>query len=224
MLVSQPRPQVRTIHLKIARMTSRYIYHITHIRNLPGILKEGGLLPDAEVRRREINIQNIGYSHIKDRRMRRPIRAGMEGTLGQYVPFNFCSRSVMLYALRNGHADYEGGQDQILHLVSSVDSVVRTGRPYVFTDIHADLDYAQHFDDLNKLEESVDWAVMNERYWSDPEVKKRRQAEFLVWEFFPWEAVLGIATKTQVVADEVSHILKQAEHKPKVLVKSGWYY
>lgn len=201
-----------------------FIYHITHLRNLPGIIQEGGLLPDAEVRRREMAITNIGYSHIKLRRMRRPIRAGMEGTLGQYVPFNFCSRSVMLYALRNGHADYDGGQEQIVHLISCTDTIAKLDLPFVFTDIHADLDYAQHFDDLSKLEESVDWSVMKLIYWSDPEVKKRRQAEFLIWNFFPWEAVIGIATKTTAVAAEVKKIIEQEAHKPKVAVKPDWYY
>lgn len=205
-------------------MPSRPIFHITHLRNLQGIIQEGGLLPDAEVRRRAMDIQNIGYSHIKDRRMRRPIRAGMEGTLGQYVPFNFCNRSVMLFVIRGGHADYGGGQEQILHLVSSVNTIVKYGRPYVYTDIHADLDYAQHLDDLAKLEETIDWGVMELRYWSDPEVKKRRQAEFLVWEFCPWEAIIGIATKTQSMADQVSSVLECAAHQPKILVRPNWYY
>jgi len=205
-------------------MPDHKIYHITHIRNLPGIIAEGALLPDAEVRRRGTNIENIGYSHIKERRMRRPIRSGMEGTLGQYVPFNFCSRSVMLFVVRQGHDDYKGGQDEILHLVSSVDTIVQSGQPWVFTDIHADLDYAGHYDDLTKLENIVDWDVMNLQYWSDPEIKKRRQAEFLVWQRCPWECIRGIATRSETIANKVNQILEEAMHRPVVGVRPGWYY
>ena len=205
-------------------MASRQIFHITHLRNLSNIIAEGALLPDAEIRKRSTPIQNNGYSHIKNRRMRRPIRTGMEGTLGQYVPFNFCPRSVMLFVIKNGHQDYDGGQDHILHLVSSVDAVDKAKRPFVFTDIHADLDYAQHFDDLGVLEEVVEWSVMEMRYWNDPEVKKRRQAEFLVWQQCPWEAIIEIGTKTQAVASDVKDALRNAEHQPRILVKPEWYY
>ena len=36
---------------------------------------------------------NIGYSHIKERRMCHPVTVAVGGALGNYVPFNFCPRS-----------------------------------------------------------------------------------------------------------------------------------
>lgn len=103
------------------------------------------------------------------------------GFLGDYVPFNFCNRSVMLYVLaRNKVAGYTGGQVPIVHLVSSVATATASGRPWAFTDRHADVAYARYFDDLAFLSE-INWNVMPLIQWAA--VKEERQAEFLVHEW-----------------------------------------
>ena len=94
-------------------MRDRPIYHITHIGNLPSVLASGRLWCDAQCRRRGCTANDVGYSHIKDRRMRRQVSVHPETTLGQFVPFNFCSRSVMLYVLHKGHDGYRGGQNPV---------------------------------------------------------------------------------------------------------------
>jgi hypothetical protein len=116
--------------------------------------------------------------------MRSQIAAAARGTLGNYVPFNFCPRSVMLYVVAQGHENCPSGQWPIVHLVSSTRAVRATGRPWFFTDRHADLGYASQFDTLDRLDE-VDWSVMPLKYWSDPDVKERRQAEFQVHDWCP---------------------------------------
>ncbi|HVK56166.1 MAG TPA: DUF4433 domain-containing protein [Burkholderiales bacterium] len=204
-------------------MQDKLIFHITHVQNLLGIIEAGCLWSDAKCRELGIGPTNIGYSHIKDRRMRRPIRVGMEGTLGQYVPFNFCPRSVMLYVIHQKHADFNEGQNEIVHLVSTIQTVVTSGREWVFTDIHADLDYARHFHDLSELDQ-VDWSVMPLQLWRGEETKRKRQAEFLIWDWAPWECVTHIGVKTNDVALKVQAMLAAANHKPQVRIKPNWYY
>jgi len=75
------------------------IYHITHVDNLANILATGRLLSDAQVRKANAARTGIGYQHIKARRLRRPVDVAARGHLGDYVPFNFCRRSVMLYVV-----------------------------------------------------------------------------------------------------------------------------
>jgi hypothetical protein len=41
------------------------IFHITHIANLPDILREGGLLCDAEAERRGLCAQSIAYNFVR---------------------------------------------------------------------------------------------------------------------------------------------------------------
>jgi hypothetical protein len=197
------------------------IFHITHVANLASILREGGLWCDAQRITRGLGHTNIGHLHIKQRRLSRPVRTRTGGTLGDYVPFNFCPRSVMLYVVHRGHQDYNGGQENIVHLVSSVQLAVGLGTPWAFTDRHAELAHALHFDDLHKLDE-VPWHVMGLPYWS--EVREERQAEFLVHQFFPWTAVAGIAVMTPATAARVQQIIGVAAHRPPVTIEPGWYY
>lgn len=133
------------------------IYHITHVDNLPSIVAYDRLWSDAQRIARNISNVNIGHSHIKERRMGRLVPVAARGLLGQYVPFNFCNRSVMLCSIFYGNvAGYADGQPPVVHLVSTIEAAVAWGRPWAFTDRHADLGYARYFEDLAHLSE-VNW-------------------------------------------------------------------
>jgi hypothetical protein len=199
------------------------IYHITHVDNLPGIHRDGCLWSDAQRIRRRLQVANIAYLHIKQRRLRRPVPVAAKGMLGEYVPFNFCPRSVMLYAVHRGHGDYSNGQSDIVHLVSTVRRAISTGRPWAFTDRHADLLYADYYDDLSDLGE-VAWDVMPLIWWNDDELKSRRQAEFLVHDWFRWDAVLEIGVIDDTMAARVRSLLPQSVQNPAVVVRQDWYY
>ncbi len=153
-------------------MSDPAVYHITHVDNLSRIVADGRLWSDAQRIARGLASTNIGYSHIKERRMKRPVLVAARGTLGQYVPFNFCPRSVMLYVVSQGHQDYSGGEQPIIHLVSSIQSAIATGRPWFFTDRHADLGYAEQFESLEALGK-IDWPVMPLRQWGGTRKPKR---------------------------------------------------
>lgn len=197
------------------------IYHITHVDNVPGILREGGLWSDAQRIARVLTSTNIAHVHIKQRRLNRAVTTRAGGKLGDYVPFNFCPRSVMLYVVGRGHSDYTGGQADIVHLVSRVSTATNLGRAWAFTDRHAELAHALHFDDLTRLDE-VPWHVMDEHYWSS--VREERQAEFLVHEFFPWTAVAEVGVMTAEVGERVQDALRASQHHPTVSVRPRWYY
>jgi len=198
------------------------IYHITHVTNLPSIVEHGCLWSDSQRIAKNLVSRNIGYSHIKERRLNRDVTAGHGGKLGDYVPFNFCNRSIMLYVVSKGHTDYTGGKDEVVHLVSSVNTAIKLGEPWAFTDQHADLAYATYFDSTAKLGE-VDWNVMPLTHWGgNDEVKAKRQAEFLVHNRFPWSAVERIGVKSAAVAAKVQALLSGGTID--VSVQPGWYY
>jgi hypothetical protein len=96
------------------------LYHITHVDNLAAIAKEGVLVSDAAMIARGGPSQPIGMSAIKRRRVEELEVSCHPGTkVGDYVPFYFCPRSVMLYVIhRANHPDlsYRGGQEPIVHL------------------------------------------------------------------------------------------------------------
>lgn len=205
-------------------MTNRAIYHITHADNLANIIREGRLWCDAQRVARNLANTNIGYRHLKGRRLHHPVTVAAGGMLGNYVPFNFCPRSVMLYVVEKGHESYQEGRKPIIHLVSSVQTILTTGRPWCFTDRHADLRYANQFDSLGKLGE-IDWTVMPLRQWGgDQDVKEKRQAEFLVHDWCPWSAIEVIGVVNRDIAARVEAAISGAGHRPRVQVHGDWYY
>lgn len=198
------------------------VYHITHIDNLSSMVRDGFLWCDHEQRKRETKHQNIAYSHIKERRLKHPVNVASGGMLGNYVPFYFCPRSVMLYVIFKGHDKYKGGQESVVHLVSSVSAIAQQKNSCFFTDRHADLGYAQQFDDLALLPTKVDLSIMQKKHWAD--VKEKRQAEFLVHGSCSWSLIEEIGVHNSEMAAKVKGILQNANHQPRISERRSWYY
>jgi hypothetical protein len=203
------------------------IYHITHLNNLPSIVASGGLYSDSTMRSARTPHTRIGHEHIKQRRLTGEVAVAAKGFLGDYVPFNFCARSVMLYAINVGSVEgYEGGQDEVIHLVSTIELACNTGNSWAFTDRHAELGYARYFHSISNLNE-VDWNVMPKRQWGgdgNDDIKEKRQAEFLVHQFFPWSSVAEIGVKSAKIAQSVENLIRSTGHRPTVLIQPTWYY
>jgi len=204
------------------------IYHITNIRNLHSILARNELLCDNQGKLHGLDIVEIAYEDLKERRACTPVPVGNDGCLADYVPFYFAPRSPMLFAIHKGCVvGYDEGQTKILHLVSSVEEVVRRSRPFVFTDGHPVMMISQFYTNVDDLKE-IDWAIMRARYWADTiedgDRRRRRQAEFLVHQAFPWDAVREIGVKNEKVKGEVLANLEGADYQPSVVVKPDWYY
>lgn len=204
------------------------IFHITHVRNLRAIIRHGGLYCDRVRAERRLMSVGIAHNHIKERRARRRVPTCRGGTLADYVPFYFAPRSPMLYSIHGGFVEqYRDGQRPVVHLVSSAESIAAAGLAFTFTEGHAELAYSAFYEDLEDLNK-VDWQIMGSRWWNDTEEdgdrKRRRQAEFLVHDFFPWELVAKIGVIDNALADQVREVLQRAEYRPVVVVKGSWYY
>jgi len=204
------------------------IFHITHVRNLEPIIQHGGLYCDRMRAEQQLASVGIAHNHIKERRARRRVPTCWRGTLADYVPFYFAPRSPMLYSIHGGYVEqYREGQRPVVHLASSAESIAAAGLAFTFTEGHAELAYSSFYDDLADLDK-VDWQVMKSRWWNDTvedmDRKRRRQAEFLVHGFVPWELVTKIGVIDDGVAEEVNEILRRGVHRPTVVVKGSWYY
>jgi hypothetical protein len=204
------------------------IYHITHLSNLPNILRDGGLWCDRIVSQQNLAHISIAHQHIKERRARRPVPRAPGGVLADYVPFYFAPRSPMLYTIHNGYVvGYKEGQRPIVHLVSSVEAVRDAHLPFTFTDGHAEMDISRFFSDLQDLNE-IDWEIMASRIWRDTledgDRKRRRQAEFLVKDFFLISLVQNIGVYNSTIARNVADLLKPTLYKPSLQVEPAWYY
>lgn len=204
------------------------IYHITHIRNLPNIMKDSGLWCDAEAVKRNIQPVEIAFEKIKEQRTRRLVPASPGGVLSEYVPFYFCNRSPMLYTIQMGNVPaYQDGQANILHLVSSAEAVAQADLPFVFSDGHAVKQFSLFYNDLKELNQ-VDWKVIESWSWHDTPTDndrlRRKQAEFLTKSYFPFSLIQEIGVINAAVRDQVLALLENEEHKPIVSIQRKWYY
>ena len=207
------------------------VYHITHVDNLPAIVDEGQLVCDHEMIRRGDPERTIGMSNIKRRRVEELRVDCHAGTLvGDYVPFYFCPRSVMLYVIYKANHPalaYQGGQGSIIHLEADLHSVIEWAddddRPWAFSLSNAGSRYAQfrrQTSDLNEL----DWSAIAARYFTDPEVKEAKQAEFLVYEAIPFGLFDRIGVISQCMADRAEAALAGLACRPAVEIRANWYY
>jgi len=200
------------------------IYHITHVDNLASIVRAGCLVADSERIARGMDVRIVGHRHIKDRRMRRTVDVAAGGVLGDYVPFYFCPRSVMLHSIWRGLVEgYSGGQGEVVHLVSAIEEATDLGRPWAFTNLHAELWEAEYFDDLTELDQ-LRWEIIRSDSWGGDERRMYKQAEFLIHRDFPWTAVRRIGVCSEEIMAKVEAVAGGGAHRPLASVEPRWYY
>jgi hypothetical protein len=207
------------------------IYHITHVENLPRIIAEGCLVSDATIVARGGPAVVIGMSEIKRRRIELLEVSCHAGTkVGDYVPFFFCPRSLMLYVLyrdNNPELTYHGGQGPIVHLEADLHEVIawaeRHTIRWAFSLSNAGSFYAQFRTEVDRLAD-LNWPHIQNTDFSRAEVKEAKQAEFLVHGQFPWMLVSRIGVHSENIRRQVQDALRGCEHAPLVEVRPDWYY
>jgi hypothetical protein len=207
------------------------LYHITHVDNLRAIVADGALVSDAELIRRGGPAQAIGMSEIKRRRVEELEVGSHPGTkVGDYVPFYFCPRSVMLFVIhRANHPDltYRAGQECIVHLEADLHTVVAwaaaNGRRWAFSLSNAGAYYTEFCSRLDELDQ-LDWVAIAATDFRPAEMKERKQAEFLLHERFPFELVARIGVRSARTQAQAVAALAAACHRPTIEVRQEWYF
>lgn len=200
------------------------IYHITDVSNLQGIIDEGGLHSDAAMRASGVAHTEIGYGTIKWRRLTQYTIGCCENRfVGEFVPFYFAPRSPMLYTINKGNTGRPPGcQTSILHLVSSVDIAWKLGQPWAISDGNAGAGYTT-FSNGNDALDEVDWSAVRSDIWGGDKMHKK-MTEFLIRDFFPVTAFIGIAAQNDKVAEEVTATLKVNNIQIPVKTIKTWYF
>ena len=203
------------------------VIHMTHVNNLASIVAQGGLVSTAMLLNAGTGHTNIAYNSIQQQRATKAVPCGPKGSLHDYVPFYFTRRSPMLYTIHRGNVSCVGGQEHIIHLVTTAQQISALGLGFAFTDGHGIMAYTDFYDDLGNLDE-IDWTVIRSNYWYDTEKdgdrKRRKQAEFLIRDRCPWTAISQIVVRSQERAEQVTGIIAHLPHQPQVVVAPNWYY
>ncbi|MBI2856758.1 MAG: DUF4433 domain-containing protein [Chloroflexi bacterium] len=206
------------------------IFRMIHLDNLGVCLSRGGCHspnhePQDGLTYRAIhNIEIQGIRHVSK------VECGPKGVVHDYVPFYFGYLSPMLLQLKTGRVPgYCEGQEPLIYLVSTAQAVAESGIGFVFSDGHGIARFTDWYDDLRDLDK-VDWDMVYQRYWKDDandgDRQRRKQAEFLVHKFFPWNLVEQIAVVNTNVKGQVEQVLAGflQSRQPVVAVRPAWYY
>lgn len=202
------------------------IYHIVHVDNLPSIIRDQHLWAASIMARRKQGAV-IGNNEIKANRLTLPVSCHPHTCVGEYVPFYFCSRSVMLYVIyKNNHPGvaFRDGQEPIVHLMADLHETVRWADDakvrWAFTAINAASRAADFYCDLSQLSD-LNWQAIGAKQWVS--CRDHKMAEFLVYERFPWPLVRGIGVWSSEIGNKVLAAMPK-DHRPPVKVKKEWYY
>lgn len=209
-------------------MTDYPLYHITAIGNLERIVETGTILCKNELEARGLSTVSIAHQQIQDRRARWPVPLGPGGVLHDYVPFYFCPRSPMLFAIYSSAVQgCAVSQSEVLHLVTSVATILASKCQCLFTDGHAAMNLSRFFADPEELVSRLDYEAIESWSWhgkADQDRPRRKQAETLVHHSVPWTAVRQIGVCDDGIAARVNEVLQRAGHRPRVMVQERWYY
>ena len=206
------------------------IFRLLHVENLPLVLDRGGLHAPNHTPRDGQTYRTIHNVDIQQSRRIRRIPCGPRGVAHDYVPFYLGPRSPMLLQLHTGRvAGYAEGQSPLIYVVSTAQAVASAGIGFAFSDGHGIAAYTDWYDDLRDLDK-VDWDTVYADWWRDTEEdmdrQRRKQAEFLVHQFCPWQCiqrigVLDVERRGEVeaiLADYPADALRPVENHP------DWYY
>ena len=149
------------------------------------------------------------------------------GVLNDYVPFYFHYKMPMLHNIYKGEVpDYIGTQEEIIYLVSSAEHIHGLNIPFVFTDRHAYLQHKTVYNTLTDLTK-LKWNVIRDETWYHVYTalrKELKQAEFLVYQHLPVNALMGIVCHNVQIANFVQTAIHQANLNLQVIVKPEYYY
>ena len=201
---------------------------MTKVSNLRSIIEAGGLLSTNELNRLNMHRDDSSYQDVQYRRATTRVPCGVGGVLHDYVPFYFNPRSPMLGAIHVGNVpSCREGQRVMIHLMTTAQKVKAADCSVCFTDGHAIMQPRTFYTDFDLLER-IDWELMGAWYWNntreDNDRQRRRQAEFLVHSFVPFNLIIGIGVLNDNVLEQVNVALRSAQYQPPVKIKSDWYY
>jgi len=196
---------------------------MTHIENIPHIIKNG--ITHKNSAKSNQNYKPIGDCSLISTRNGFQMPNG--DLLGEYIPFYLGLRTPMLYVIQKGYNGVKAlHPSKIIYCISSVQKVLDAKLDFVYTDGHATDKFSNYFlpEDILKIENQIDFKATKAKFWkgdNDLDLKRRKEAEFLIKQDLEYDNILGFAT-----FDDNSRIklLDFGISKNKVVVKQTLYF
>lgn len=204
-----------------------YCYRITHINNLTLLLQNG------IVSRHHPNANNnyidIGNPEIIDVRSATPVKINNYGMIGDYVPFYFTPKSIMLYNIITGYWHPlvpKRSRSEIL-VIRCLISNLATLPQWYFTNGQGNDMASSHYNDLADLNQ-IDWQSIQNSDFSksdgDYDRPRRYQAEFLVHGQVPLISIESLNVYNDQTANVVTSVLNQNNINLAVNIQPQYFF
>lgn len=202
----------------------QYLYRMTHINNLPHILKYG--VTNKTSANSNPSYHPIGNSRIIGRRDATIVHTIDEESfnLGDYIPFYFYARMPMLYNIQHGYNVEKIEAEDIVYLILDFKRIIQDLAPkFFFSDGHAvnpkTKFYGQAF--ISKIEDIIDKeAVLSNDWGSDYVVRERKQAEFFISDDIPPHYIERIICYNERSRDKIMQLQPQC----RIMINPKAYY
>lgn len=210
-------------------LADTYLYRIIHIDNLDYILRAGNLTnkfsEDANP-----DYVGIGETDLIGKREDQTITTADVGTehkpSNDYLPFYFYWQSVMLYRIQHGFGVPIQPAKDIIYLVYKLDEIIDQIE-YIFTDGHGYSYLTNWYEDINNLS-LLDVLDINKVRWensaNDPDIRRRKQAEFWIKQPLALNLIKGIATYDDATNAKVKEMCDHYHQEIDVKTKPNYYY
>lgn len=182
-----------------------YLYRMTHIENIKHILQFG--ITHSSSLNSNLNYVAIGDGTLIATRNEFLLNNGKK--LGDYTPFYFGVRTPMLYVMQNGYNMVAPTPaEDIVYCVTSIRKIIDLQLDFVFTNGHAvdcfSVQYSKQ--DVSNIDSIIDWNAVKAKYWRDDndlDLKRRKEAEFLILGDIVPEGILGFGVYNQNVLNKM---------------------
>ncbi len=198
-----------------------YLFRMTHIENMPHILKNGIThITSSNRNQKYVPIADAGLINTRHR-----FEMPNGEKLGDYIPFYFGYRMPMLYVIQKGFNGVKlTSPEKIVYCVSSVQKMIDTGLDFVFTDGHA-IDALSSFyskKEVGIVHNILDFEAISALYWNEElDLKRRKEAEFLVANDIPLSALLGYVVYNETAKTQLTDLGIPTE---KIAVRPNYYF
>ena len=207
----------------MADLSKTYLFRMTHIENIPHILQYG--ITHQSSLNANPNFVPIGDNSIISTRNDFTLNNGKK--LGDYIPFYFGKRTPMLYVIQNGYNLVTlTPAESIVYCITSVQKIIEQQSDFVFTNGHAIEKITSQYSpaDIINIDNIIDWNAVKATYWreeNDLDLKRRKEAEFLVLGDIATEAILCFVVYNQNAQNRMIGFGADAS---KVLIKPDYYF
>lgn len=171
----------------------------------------------------------IGNPEIIDVRRTSRVKILGYGNIGEYVPFYFTPKSVMLYNIISGYRHpvvQKRDQSEILVVRCLIEELAELPR-WFFTDGQGNDIATNHYNDLDSLDR-VDWPCIQNSNFSkgegDYDRPRRYQAEFLVSGEVPLARIESLNVYDQRTADRITQELANNNVNLPVNVQRQYFF